>query len=1442
MGVWTTGRRKGETDTYPFQRARLNILVLLGVMIAYGMIAYGGDVHAARHAHVQTAHAQTTQTSGSAGHPLLHTFPAGAYDGSPQLWAVTQDDRGLLYIGGQRYLRQYDGVRWRGAPRLSTTSNSAAYSLTVGPHGRVFAGLLGGLNVLRPDSTGTLATEAVAHAVPDSLTGPREPFDVVASARGVFVRTGPALWQVATDSLHRLAPSLEAQRLVSFGRRVLVQSQDGALIPLTPQGPVDPIARAPELRTRRVVAALPHPDVSSRLDVLVLEDGLARWTPSGSLVPLIADGNSIGTVRDAVRLPDASVALATETRGILILDPDTGTRRWIDTETGLPVNSVTDLHVSARGALWATTANGLVRIEWPAPWTRVPALSERIGSPTMFLRAGGTLYAGGTGGLFRLRGGGAERVAGIAPNETVYDAVRTVSPDTSLLVSADDGIYAVRGRTARRIAPWRTYGLVRSRKTPTVVYAGFLDGGVGRLQQENGRWQPRGTVRDVDGRGFRVAEDTTGAVWVGTGSSGLYRVEWPVSAPAAEADVARFDTTDGLPAPSFNFVAQIGPTLRALTLEGLYRFDRAAERFVPDSAFAAVYADDILTGWPVEAQTMGTSEEVWMDFGGYKFGVARRTDAERYAWTHRPFRRLADFGDVEAIYPDGDSLLWVGTAEGVLRYDRRRSPRHARPFRALVRSVTLHPDAPGGRARRATGGDAPLPNGLRLAYADNTLRIAFGATSYESVDGALYERGGPLQFRYRLDGYDAGWSAWSSTPQKDYTGLPEGRYAFRLQARNLYNHVGQEATLSLRIAPPWYRTGWAYAGYALVGMALIAAVVAARTRRLHARRRELEATVAERTEEVRAQKETLAQQAEELQALDAAKSRFFANISHEFRTPLTLILGPVRQLRRQVKTRRSALPDAADRTLGLVERNAHRLLRLVQQVLALARHDAGTLRLHARPADVAAETRRVTQAFAALAERQDLTLTVKADSAPEDALPVYLDGEAFEQLLGNLLSNAIKFTPAGGAVHVTLTQTADAATLRVADTGRGIPSDIRDRIFDRFVQADDSATRSREGAGIGLALTRTLVDLHGGTIRVESTSEAGTTFAVVLPRGAEALPAATQVDNEPPPHGPEGGGDDPGTDAFASAPAPPEGERAGRDDSNDAEPEDDRPLVLVVDDNADVRTYIQSVLTPGFRIAEAGTGTDGLAQARAQLPDVILADVMMPEMDGLRMTEALRADPETAALPIVMLTARAGTDDEVEGLAAGATDYIIKPFDPQVLEMRVRGTLAYQHRLRRRLLEELRAESAPAAESGRDGEAAVESDRSSEGPDDESGDGSGDRSENEGRSAFENEMRAVIAQRLPDPTFDVSALAEALAMSRSTLYRRARSADAPSPAALIRTMRIERGAELLRAGSGTVSEVAYAVGFNSLSHFSTQFADHVGRPPSAYAAACQDDL
>ncbi|PRY47741.1 PAS domain S-box-containing protein [Geodermatophilus tzadiensis] len=406
--------------------------------------------------------------------------------------------------------------------------------------------------------------------------------------------------------------------------------------------------------------------------------------------------------------------------------------------------------------------------------------------------------------------------------------------------------------------------------------------------------------------------------------------------------------------------------------------------------------------------------------------------------------------------------------------------------------------------------------------------------------------------------------------------------------------------------------------------------------------------------------------AEALAELDRAKTDFFSNVSHEFRTPLTLIMGPVAELR-------SSPVAAADarvaEELEVVERNALRLQKLVNTLLDFSRLQAGRIEARFEPVDLAAVTAELASVFRSAFDRAGLTLTV---DCPPLAQPVHVDRDMWEKVVLNLLSNALKYTFTGG-VTVRLRQEGGddaedggAAVLTVADTGTGIPAAELPRLFERFTRVTGARARSGEGSGIGLAMVRELVGLHGGTIDVDSTPDVGTTFTVALPTGTGHLPAERIAPAVPEVPAVSAAAGSYVTEALRWLPGG-ESVRAGAPETVPAR----AGRVLVADDNADMRDYVVRLLAPVHRVQAVGDGQAALEAAQADPPDLVVSDVMMPRLDGVALLAALRADPRTARVPVLLLSARAGQEAAVEGLAAGADDYLVKPFSAQELLARV---------------------------------------------------------------------------------------------------------------------------------------------------------------------------
>jgi DNA-binding response OmpR family regulator/anti-sigma regulatory factor (Ser/Thr protein kinase) len=461
-----------------------------------------------------------------------------------------------------------------------------------------------------------------------------------------------------------------------------------------------------------------------------------------------------------------------------------------------------------------------------------------------------------------------------------------------------------------------------------------------------------------------------------------------------------------------------------------------------------------------------------------------------------------------------------------------------------------------------------------------------------------------------------------------------------------------------------------------------------------------------------------------------------------------------------------------------------------------ARLESDTMDLQVQRVDLGAALQRIGQAFVGLAERRDVTFQRKF---PDEMVSIAADPEQLETVIVNLLSNAFKYTPEGGQVTLALTFGDEAACIRVSDTGPGIPADEQADIFDRFHQSDTAQTT---GTGIGLSLAQALVERHGGTIAVESTVGEGSTFTVRLPRGTAHLEDRPDVTWE------ESGDSTPGEPSDSLLPPVLVSSAEDTTQEGPVPKNEDRTTVLVVDDNADIRSYVRRHLAPTYRVVEAADGEEGRAKARDLTPDCIVSDVMMPRMDGGEMLRELRTDSATDFLPVIFLTAKAAMDDKLEGLDAGADDYLTKPFRPDELKTRIRNLIAQRMRLRERFREEGRTASDPSVEE-------------------------------ETTSPFLKKVTTVIREHISDEDLTVSTLATEVGASRSKLYRKLGDATDASPAELIWQVRLDEARRLLRAGEGNVSEVAYGVGFKSVSHFTNRFRERFDEPPSLVVASSE---
>jgi len=578
---------------------------------------------------------------------------------------------------------------------------------------------------------------------------------------------------------------------------------------------------------------------------------------------------------------------------------------------------------------------------------------------------------------------------------------------------------------------------------------------------------------------------------------------------------------------------------------------------------------------------------------------------------------------------------------------------------------------------------------IYLKHNQNFFSFKFAALDYISPS--------KNQYAYILDGFEENWIGNGNSRTANYTGVPPGDYIFMVKGSNnegVWNEKGTSVAITI-LPPPW-KTWWAYSLY---GIALFVVLLMLRLYDLKRQR------LKQNLEIEKVEKDKLGE-------LDKMKSRFFANISHEFRTPLTLILGPLGNLEKEASNEKSK------NELNIIQRNALRLQQLINQLLSLSKLESGQMKLQSQELNIVQLVRGYTQSFESLAIQKGIKLEFDSN---EDKLMLWVDQDKVEKILYNLLSNAFKFTGTGGSITVRVARyktqdsgqwsvvsdhlTQGGIVISVIDTGSGIDKDRLPHIFDRFYQADDTYKADAEGTGIGLALTKELVELHHGTISVNSERGTGSRFEVFLPLGEAHLKSEEKSEKwseakprDIPPKA--------GKDEKSGARQSRETSRQRRGELTSEYPElttynlepttdssfetdSEKPILLIVEDNSDLRVYIRGHLEEDYNIIEAKDGEQGLERAIEHIPDLVLSDVMMPEMDGFELCSKLKTDERTSHIPVILLTARASSESKIEGLETGADDFITKPFDPQELLVRINNLINLRKKLREDLINDL---------------------------------------------------------------------------------------------------------------------------------------------------------
>jgi signal transduction histidine kinase/ligand-binding sensor domain-containing protein/DNA-binding response OmpR family regulator len=646
---------------------------------------------------------------------------------------------------------------------------------------------------------------------------------------------------------------------------------------------------------------------------------------------------------------------------------------------------------------------------------------------------------------------------------------------------------------------------------------------------------------------------------------------------------------------------------------------------------------------------------------------------------------------------------------------------------------------------------------IELRHKENAFSILFTSLDFTHSSRDKYA--------YMLEGFNSDWLYTDGTQRTaTYTNLDPGDYTFKLKVLNSDNSWSNVKELQIIIEPPFWRTPIAYIIYVLIAAGLFIIIRRITLDRIHMRY------------EVAHQR----REAERVQALDQLKTKFFTNVSHEFRTPLSLVLAPLDKIIKQTED------EEQKKQLNLVQRNAKRLLNLVNQLLDFRKMEVQEVKLHPAIGNIIVFIKEISHSFMDISEKKRIQFSF---SSNVETLEIYFDKDKIEKILFNLLSNAFKYSHDEGSVSVDLiykppenSDTDGTLAIEVKDTGIGIPADKQEMIFERFFQSDVPESMVNQGTGIGLAITKEFVKLHNGIVTVKSELNRGSCFTVLLP-AKKIFDASTRVTADPIPTE--------GEEQIVSEDSPKRGRKK---------------TIIIVEDNEDLRFYLKDNLKGQYHIEEANNGKEGWEKIKLLNPDLIVSDIMMPLMDGVALARKIKSETLTAHIPVILLTSMGSEEKQLEGLKAGANDYITKPFNFEILASRIRNLIAQQKLLQNRFQKQIEVNPAEVTIT----------------PVDEK---------------FMKQALEIVEKHIDDPEFSVEDFSREMYMSRITLYRKILSLTGRTPIEFIRLIRLKRAARLLEKSGMSVAEIAYEVGFNNPKNFTKFFKDEFKVPPSQYVAS-----